>query len=126
MEDEGSVSDEWDAYMTPIEGLRFPEHLVARPDDPAQWWCPIAGCRHVYRRLQELRVHTAKKHPDVLIPSPNPRSTKVGKAFPCPVATCPSGFMTKADFRHHWREKHRPKREDVLALAARLRESYRQ
>lgn len=60
-------------------------------------------------RRPDLKAHVLLKHPhlaDMAHTFSPPLSTKEGKAYTCPVATCKSGYTRKADLRRHLAMKH--------------------
>jgi len=71
--------------------------------------CPLSSCQRLYRRKGDLKVHVKKKHSDCAdLPDliSRPRSSRLGKPYPCPVLGCPCGFLRARGLQRHCRKKH--------------------
>lgn len=58
----------------------------------------------------DLKCHLKNKHPahiSLMDSFIRARTSKEGKAFPCPIADCPSGYLRKKDLSRHLNAKHR-------------------
>jgi hypothetical protein len=69
--------------------------------------CPVDGCFKVYAFKSDMKKHVTEAHPFELANLiSEPRSTKIGKPFPCPFIECQCGYLRVKDMRRHVVTKH--------------------
>ena len=120
-----SVAPLWDEFLNtplpPLPNITVKKLSKNRSSDAKRkvkdqknkaYICPITDCGRRYKYRGDLASHFRKKHhknPSYASLAGKiftPRSSKIGKPFPCPFESCPSGFAWERDCQRHVKLKH--------------------
>ncbi len=89
----------------PVVGDAYEELGRENLDFRSGYKCPVCGCRKIYYRKGDLKVHVRAKHSDIFdrvahLLSP-PKSSSEGKLFCCPYSGCLCGYKHEKDLVRH-------------------------